>query len=47
MARDFVLSPVEGLTRAEVTSLIDPPFAPLSLETVGEGREKGGLMPKK
>jgi hypothetical protein len=34
MAGDFVLSPVEGLTRAEVTSLIDSSLAPLSLETV-------------
>jgi hypothetical protein len=35
MAGDFVLSSVEGLTRAEVTSLIDSlPLAPLSLETV-------------
>ena len=29
MAGDFVLSPVEGLTRAEVTSFKDSPLAPL------------------
>ena len=40
MAGDFVLSSVEGLTRAEVTSLIDSPLLLETVSLVGERKAK-------